>query len=252
MLFHEVEPKFNIVFILNEMFMGRLLLRVDDLTKKFGALEALSNISFEVKERECLGIIGPNGAGKTTLFNVVSGFMKPTSGGIEFDGKDVVGKRPHELVKLGLCRTFQVIRVFKNLTVLENFSAITERGEELLKELELLEKRDYLAKDLSQGDLRRLNIGMALATNPKLLLLDEPFSGLSPKEGAELGTIIERLKAKSMTMILIEHKLRELFGHVQRTLVLNYGRLIFEGTPEELVKDEKVIKAYLGVGYEST
>jgi len=121
-----------------------------------------------------------------------------------------------------------------------------------LKEFGLLEKKDYLAKDLPPGDLRRLNIGMALATKPKLLLLDEPFSGLSPKEGAELGTIIERLKAKSMTMILIEHKLRELFGHVQRTLVLNYGRLIFEGTPEEIVKDEKVINAYLGIGYEST
>jgi branched-chain amino acid transport system ATP-binding protein len=229
-----------------------IMLRVEKLTKKFGALEALGNISFEMKERECLGIIGPNGAGKTTLFNVMSGFMKPTSGSIEFDGKEIVGKKPHDLVKLGLSRTFQVIRVFKNLSVLENFSVITERGEELLKEIGLFEKRNYLAKDLSQGDLRRLNIGMALATNPKLLLLDEPFSGLSPKEGTELGTIIEKLKEKSMAMIIIEHKLRELFGHIQRTLVLNYGQIIFEGTPEESVKDEKVVKAYLGVSYENT
>ena len=232
--------------------MGSLILRVENLTKKFGEVEALNNVSFEVENQECLGIIGPNGAGKTTLFNVVSGFMKPTFGNIEFEGRNIIGNKPHELVKLGLCRTFQVIRVFKNLTVLENVSVITEGGEELLKELGLLEKQDYLAKDLPQGDLRRLNIGMALATNPKLLLLDEPFSGLSPKEGAELGIIIEKLKTKKMTMILIEHKLRELFSHVKRTLVLNYGRLICEGTPEEIIKDEKVIKAYLGVDYEST
>jgi len=232
--------------------MGSLILRVENLTKKFGEVEALNNVSFEVKNQECLGIIGPNGAGKTTLFNVISGFMKPTFGNIEFEGRNIIGNKPHELVKLGLSRTFQVIRVFKNLTVLENVSVITERGEEYLKELGLLEKRDYLAKDLPQGDLRRLNIGMALATNPKLLLLDEPFSGLSPKEGAELGTIIEKLKTKKITIILIEHKLRELFSHVKRTLVLNYGRLICEGTPEEIIKDEKVIKAYLGVDYEST
>ena len=228
------------------------MLQVKNLTKKFGELEALSNVSFQLKEQECLGIIGPNGAGKTTLFNILSGFMRPTSGSIKFCGKDIVGKKPHVLVKLGLSRTFQVIRVFKNITVFENFSVITDRGEALLKEMGLWEKRYYLAKDLPQGDLRRLNIGMALATNPKLLLLDEPFSGLSPKEGAELGTSIEKLKTKNMTMILIEHQLRELFGIVKRVIVLNYGRLVFEGTPEEVIKDKKVIDIYLGVDYEST
>jgi branched-chain amino acid transport system ATP-binding protein len=136
--------------------------------------------------------------------------------------------------------------------VLDNFSVVTDNAEELLKELDLWEMRSYLAKDLPQGDLRKLNIGMALSTNPKLLLLDEPFSGLSPKEGAELGAIIENLKRRQMTMILIEHKLRELFGIVQKALVLNYGRLIFEGTPEEIINDEKVIDVYLGVDYEST
>lgn len=228
------------------------MLRVENLTKKFGEIEALSDVSFEIKENECIGIIGPNGAGKTTLFNIISGFMKPTSGCIEFNNKDIVGKKPYELVKLGLSRTFQVIRVFKNISVFENFQVITEKGKELMKELDLFEKKDFLAKDLPQGDLRRLNIGMALATNPKLLLLDEPFSGLSPREGAELGRIIEKLKSKNMTMIIIEHKLRELFGHVQRVIVLNYGQLIFEGIPEEIIKDEKVIDVYLGIGYEST
>lgn len=232
--------------------MDNLMLQVENLTKKFGELEALSNVSFKVNEKECVGIIGPNGAGKTTLFNTLSGFMKPTSGSIKFNGKDIVGRKPHELVKLGLSRTFQVIRVFKNIPVFENLSVITGRGEEILKELGLWEKRGYLAKDLPQGDLRRLNIGMALATNPKLLLLDEPFSGLSPKEGAELGVLIEKLKAKEISIILIEHKLRELFGHVQRVLVLNYGQLIFEGVPDEIIKDKKVIDVYLGVDYEST
>ncbi|MEM2902448.1 MAG: ABC transporter ATP-binding protein [Candidatus Bathyarchaeia archaeon] len=229
-----------------------LLLQVKNLTKKFGELEAVSNVSFDVEEGECLGIVGPNGAGKTTLFNVISGFMKPTSGIVKFNGENIVGKKPHELVKMGLSRTFQVIRVFKNITVRENISVITEEWEGLLKELELWERRNLLAKDLPQGDLRRLNIGMALATNPRLLLLDEPFSGLSPKESVGLGTLIERLKQKNMTMILIEHKLRELFGHVERALVLNYGQLIFEGTPEELVKDEKVVQVYLGTEYEGS
>lgn len=229
-----------------------MLLQVRNLTKKFGELEALSDVSFDVEDGECLGIIGPNGAGKTTLFNVISGFMKPTSGSIKFNGESIVGKKPHELVKMGLSRTFQVIRVFKNITVSENVSVITEEWEGLLKELELWEKRHHLARDLPQGDLRRLNIGMALATNPRLLLLDEPFSGLSPKESAGLGAFIEKLKEKEVTMILIEHKLRELFGHVERALVLNYGQLIFEGTPEELVKDEKVIQVYLGAEYEGS
>jgi len=229
-----------------------LLLQVKNLTKKFGELEALSDVSFDVEEGECLGVIGPNGAGKTTLFNVISGFMKPTSGSIKFNGESIVGKKPHELVKMGLSRTFQVIRVFKNITVRENVLVVTEEWEGLLKELDLWEKRNHLAKDLPQGDLRRLNIGMALATNPRLLLLDEPFSGLSPKESVGLGAFIEKLKEKNMTMILIEHKLRELFGHVERTLVLNYGQLIFEGTPEELVRDEKVVQVYLGAEYEGS
>ena len=232
--------------------MNSLMLQVDNLTKKFGELEALNDLTFEVKKQECLGIIGPNGAGKTTLFNILSGFMKPTSGNVKFNGSDIIGKKPYELVKLGLTRTFQVIRVFKNISVLDNFSVINEKSEELLRNLGLWEKRDILAKDLPQGDLRKLNIGMALATNPKLLLLDEPFSGLSPKEGAELSELIEELKKKNITMIIIEHKLRELFGLVQNVIVLNYGRLIFGGNPEEVIRDEKVINVYLGVGYEVT
>ncbi|MEM4245823.1 MAG: ABC transporter ATP-binding protein [Candidatus Bathyarchaeia archaeon] len=228
------------------------MLQVQNLTKRFGELEALSDVSFEVKEREFLGIIGPNGAGKTTLFNIVSGFMRPTSGRVLFRGLDIVGKSPHEIVRLGMTRTFQIIRVFKNISVLENFAVVNDHPEDFIKEWGLWEKRFQLARDLPQGDLRKLNIGMALATNPKLLLLDEPFSGLSPREGTELGAIIEKTKGRDVSVVVIEHKLRELFGLVQKVLVLNYGRVIFEGNPEEAINDEKVIDVYLGVGYEGS
>ncbi|MBE8539310.1 ATP-binding cassette domain-containing protein [Geoglobus acetivorans] len=225
------------------------LLKVENVKKKFGELVALENISFEVFDRECLGIIGPNGAGKTTLFNVISGHMRPTEGRVFFDGKDITGKRPSELVKLGLVRTFQIIRAFRNMTVEENFQAVGGDYEGIMKELGLWGKRNMVAKNLSQGDLRKLNIGLSLTTKPKLLLLDEPFSGLSPKECAELHAVIDHLKERGVTMVIIEHKLKELFSHVERVLVLNYGILLCEGKPDEVVNDVKVIEAYLGDGY---
>ncbi|WP_048091340.1 ATP-binding cassette domain-containing protein [Geoglobus acetivorans] len=225
------------------------VLKVENVKKKFGELVALENISFEVFDRECLGIIGPNGAGKTTLFNVISGHMRPTEGRVFFDGKDITGKRPSELVKLGLVRTFQIIRAFRNMTVEENFLAVGGEYEDIMKELGLWSKRNMVAKNLSQGDLRKLNIGLSLATQPKLLLLDEPFSGLSPKECAELHSVIDHLKERGVTMVIIEHKLKELFSHVERVLVLNYGILLCEGKPDEVVNDVKVIEAYLGDGY---
>ncbi|AIY89830.1 Branched-chain amino acid ABC transporter ATP-binding protein LivG [Geoglobus acetivorans] len=166
-----------------------------------------------------------------------------------FDGKDITGKRPSELVKLGLVRTFQIIRAFRNMTVEENFLAVGGEYEDIMKELGLWSKRNMVAKNLSQGDLRKLNIGLSLATQPKLLLLDEPFSGLSPKECAELHSVIDHLKERGVTMVIIEHKLKELFSHVERVLVLNYGILLCEGKPDEVVNDVKVIEAYLGDGY---
>lgn len=228
------------------------LLKVENVKKKFSELVALENISFDVFDGESLGIIGPNGAGKTTLFNVISGHMKPTEGRIIFSGKDITGKRPSELVKLGLVRTFQIIRVFWNMTVEENFMVAGSEYSEIMKDLGLWNKRNVLAKNLSQGDLRKLNIGISLVLKPKLLLLDEPFSGLSPKECAELHSIIDRLKEMGVTLVIIEHKLKELFNHVERVLVLNYGVLLCEGKPEEVVNDVKVIEAYLGDGYAVT
>ncbi len=227
----------------------KTLLKVENVKKKFGELVALENINFEVVDKECLGIIGPNGAGKTTLFNVISGYMKPTEGRVEFMGKDITGKKPSELAKLGLVRTFQLIKAFMNMSVEENFKVITDDYKDIMKDFDLWSKRDMLARNLPQGDLRKLNIGLALATNPKLLLLDEPFSGLSPRECAELHSAIDRLKEREVTMIVIEHKLKELFNHAERVIVLNYGVLLCQGSPEEIVRDIRVIEAYLGDGY---
>jgi branched-chain amino acid transport system ATP-binding protein len=224
------------------------MLEVRDITKKFGEIRALNGVSFDVNKGEVLGIIGPNGAGKTTLFSVISGFIKPDSGSIELNGRNIVGKKPNQLVKMGLVRTFQIIKVFKHMTVEENIMAANFNGKtsEILRSVGLWNKRNMLARNLSQGELRRLSIGMALATNPKILLLDEPFSGLSPKEAEDLDRIIRELNEYGITQIIIEHKLKELFNLAERVVVLNFGKVLFEGTPEEVVRNEEVIKAYLG------
>ena len=223
------------------------ILKTIKLTKKFGELEAVKDVSFEVDKGESVGIIGPNGAGKTTLFNVITGFLKPTSGKVIYDNKDVTGMKPHKLARLGMIRTFQILKIFKNLSVYDNIHVISDNVDEILKELGLWEKRDYLAGDLPPGEMRILNIGMALATNPKLLLLDEPFSGLTFKESTELSRVLDRVKETGVTMVIIEHRLKELFTQVDRVIVLNAGRIISTGTPEEVVQDVRVIEAYLGV-----
>lgn len=222
------------------------MLKVINVTKKFGELVALNNVSLTINEGECRGIIGPNGAGKTTLFNVISGFMRPTSGRIIFNGLDITGYKPYRLVDMGLVRTFQIVRVFKNLTVYRNFQVVNEDPDELIRELGLWDKRDYLAKELPFGELRKLSIGLALSLNPKLLLLDEPFSGLSPRESMDLSKLISRLRDRGVTMVVIEHKLKELFDLADMVTVLSSGKVIFEGKPDEVVNDKRVIEAYLG------
>lgn len=226
------------------------MLRVANITKKFGELQALDDVSFDVSKGECLGIIGPNGAGKTTLFSIISGFLKPDKGDIKFNGTSVVGKKPSYLAKMGLVRTFQLIKVFKNMSVGENLLVANSNNpdleKEILKLVDLWDKRDMVANNLSQGELRRLSIGMALATKPKVLLLDEPFSGLSAKEAKNLTSIIKQLEDDGITQIIIEHKLKELFGVSDRVLVLNFGKVIFEGDARDAVRDERVIEAYFG------
>ena len=224
------------------------MLKVEGVEKKFGELVALNGVSFEVGRKECLGIMGPNGAGKTTLFNVISGFLRPDRGDVKFRGESIVGRKPSHLVKMGLVRTFQLIRVFRQMSVEENVVAAGGSGEEL-ERVGLEKKRDFLASKLSQGELRRLSIALALAAKPKMLMLDEPFSGLSNSESRELESIIRSLKEDGIPLVVIEHKLKELFRIVDRLIVLNYGEVIFEGLPEEAVRDERVIEAYLGDGF---
>jgi len=220
------------------------MLEVRDVAKKFGELVALNGVSFKV-DSDCLGIIGPNGAGKTTLFDVISGFLKPDSGDVRFRGISIVGKKPSSLVKMGLVRTFQLIKVFKHMSVEENVLAADGDGD-ILKRVGLWEKRNLLACKLSQGELRKLSIGLALAAKPKLLMLDEPFSGLSSAESRELDGIIRELMDDGISLVIIEHKLKELFKLADRVIVLNFGEVIFEGSPEEAVRDKNVIEAYLG------
>ncbi|AEA47933.1 ABC transporter ATP-binding protein [Archaeoglobus veneficus] len=221
------------------------MLKVDGVVKKFGELAALNGVSFEVGGDECLGIIGPNGAGKTTLFNVITGFIKPDRGDVRFRGASVVGKKPNSLVKMGLVRTFQLIKVFRHMSVEENILAADGDGD-ILKKVGLWEKRSMVASKLSQGELRRLSIGLALAAKPRLLMLDEPFSGLSPAESRDLDRIIRDLKEDGIPLVIIEHKLKELFNLADRVLVLNFGEVIFEGLPGEAVRNKRVIEAYLG------
>jgi branched-chain amino acid transport system ATP-binding protein len=224
------------------------IMEVEKITKKFGELVALDDVSIYVKKGEILGIIGPNGAGKTTLFNIISGEIKPTSGKVILNGKEITGMRPSKIVSLGLVKTFQIMRVFSNMTVLENFIAVSPDSLELMKEFALWDKREMRAGDLPQGELRKLGIALAVATKPRVLLLDEPFSGLSPKECLELHRVISRLKEFGITMVIIEHKLRELFNNAERVVCLNAGQVLCEGTPDEVVNDPRVISAYIGSG----
>jgi branched-chain amino acid transport system ATP-binding protein len=238
------------------------LLEVIGLTKTFGGLEALSRIDFTVREGEILGIIGPNGAGKTTLFNCITGFLPFDAGSILFDGKNIKGKKPHQIVNLGLTRTWQLLKPFFGMQVMEamavpSFShraqshtpSRAERDEmqlEILREMGLENKLWTEVDDLNQGELRLLDISRALVTYPKVLLLDEPFSGLSYREIGSISRVVRKLNEQGLTVVIIEHRLRELMKLVQQVMVVNFGQKIAQGTPEEVVQDQQVIEAYLG------
>mgnify|MGYP002396117528 CR=1 FL=1 len=241
-----------------------VLLEIQELTKYFGGLGAVKTVSFVLHEGEMLGIIGPNGAGKTTLFNLLTGFLQPNEGNILFKGENLVGLKPYDIVNKGIARTFQIVRPFHQLTALENvkISYLSQRGkgkarsEEEVEEncLKLLEivglsgKESMLAKDLPHGDLKRLELARAMATGPELLLLDEPFAGLGVKEVASLSPVIQKLSEQGHSIIIIEHKLRELMKLVRRVITLHFGEKIADGTPDEISRNEQVIQAYLGKG----
>lgn len=223
------------------------MLRLIDISKSFDGFRVLDKISLEIK-KEKLGIIGPNGAGKTTLFNIISGFLKPDTGRILFQERNVVGKKPSELAKLGIIRTFQIMKVFENMTVEENLLTISD-DISVLKDFDLYEKRKEVAKNLSQGELRRLSISMAFAKKPKLLLLDEPFSGLSKRESEKILNIINEIGGNGTSIAIVEHRMREMFSVVDRVVVLNSGKLIFDGNPEDVLEDKTVKEAYFGSKY---
>jgi branched-chain amino acid transport system ATP-binding protein len=253
------------------------LLEVKELTKNFGGLAAVSNVDFAIEENELVGLIGPNGAGKTTFFNLLTGVYVPTEGTIELeiDNKKVLlnGKAPYKITDLGLARTFQNIRLFKELTVIDNVliamhstmgentfhsllrtptyyrkeAEMREKALKLLAIFELEKKYDVLAKNLPYGEQRRLEIVRALATNPKILFLDEPAAGMNPQETAELTALIRKIqKDFKITVVLIEHDMSLVMNVCERIYVLEYGRLLAKGTPEEIQKNPAVIKAYLG------
>ncbi|NMA95033.1 MAG: ABC transporter ATP-binding protein [Clostridiales bacterium] len=253
------------------------ILKVERLTKSFGGLTAVSNVGFEIKDGELVGLIGPNGAGKTTLFNLLTGIYVPDTGSISLCLDDnpiaLEGMNPHNICKSGLARTFQNIRLFKELTVLENViiamhkdveyglassflhlpshkkeeEKLLHRGIELLKIFELDNKKDELANNLPYGEQRHLEIVRALATNPSILLLDEPAAGMNPAETARLTEIIRWIRDDfNLTVLLIEHDMSVVMNICERIYVLDYGMLIAQGTPDEIKTNKRVIEAYLG------
>ena len=242
------------------------ILEVKDLTKSFGGVCAASSISFNLKEGESLGIIGPNGSGKTTLVNLISAFIRPDEGSVRFRGKDITGIMPHKVARLGLSRTFQMARPFYNLPAYKNlviplFSRRVKKlsggkyGDRNATAIDLLEEvgfeRDSFvpykpASILPHGYLKRLELARCLALRPDLIILDELFSGLSMAEVSSTVPIIEKIQAEGKALIMIEHRLRELFRIVDRIIVLNYGIKIAEGTPKEVMESEAVKEAYLG------
>lgn len=233
------------------------LLELKEVNKNFGGLKAVSRVSFELNGGEILGIIGPNGAGKTTLFNVITGFLKPDSGEVWFNGEKTVGLKPHQVCKKGMVRTFQLVKPFIELTVLENVvvaalnraKTIKEAREKALRTIELVglrEKTNTLSSGLTLGHRKRLELARTLATEPKLLLLDEVMAGLTPTEVDELIRLLKEVNHRGVTILLIEHVMRGLMALSRRVVVLNYGQKIAEGVPGEVVKNRQVIEAYLG------
>lgn len=249
------------------------LLSAKDLTIKFGGLTAVSDFNLDIDENEIVGLIGPNGAGKTTVFNMLTGVYQPTDGYIEILGRKVINLKPHELAKKHIARTFQNIRLFKHMSVLDNvkisFSyldkynfwqcilrmpkyyreekSMDENAERLLKIFGLLDKKDELAMNLPYGQQRKLEIVRALATEPKVLLLDEPAAGMNPQETLNLMELIKWVRDEfKLSILLIEHDMKLVMGICERLVVLDHGQMIAKGSPQEIKKNPKVISAYLG------
>jgi branched-chain amino acid transport system ATP-binding protein len=246
------------------------ILQVKSVTKRFGGLTALNDVSFEVDEGEIRGLIGPNGAGKSTLFKNIAGFYTPNSGDIIFEGNSIVGRKPYNISELGIVRTFQETTLFQELTVFENalvgchtqarsniFSALfwldrdsqkiaEDRVNEVLEFMGLIDRRHQLASELPLGSQRALAISIALASEPKLMLMDEPFAGMNPEETNHMMDLTRKVRDSGITIILVEHDMKAVMGLCNYLTVLNFGQLLVQGTPDEIRHNDKVIEAYLG------
>lgn len=248
------------------------LLKVENLSKSFGGVNAVENVSFEVKKGEIVAVIGPNGAGKTTLFNLVTGVIPATSGKITFKGVSIIGKRPYQIASLGMTRTFQNLQVFNNMTVIENVmtgshirlktgilssglrlpNVYKEEKEVMQKALQCLEQVGIAdlaferAETLPYGNQRLLEIARAVAAEPSFILLDEPMAGLNPQESRNLVNVLKNMRKQGMTFLFVEHDMETVMSIADKIVVLDYGKKIAEGTPEEISSNPKVIAAYLG------
>ncbi len=233
------------------------ILVVEGLTKRFGGLTAVSGVDLTVFPNEIVGLIGPNGAGKTTLFALISGFLNPDSGHILFEGEDITGVRPHKIARRGLVRTFQLVQPFPAISVLENVmigsftresvpERVREEARAILKRVGLDAKTDALASGINIAESKRLEVARALATRPRLLLLDEVMAGLNPTETGQMIELVRQLAAEEVTVVLIEHVMRAVMTVCSRILVLHHGAKIAEGSPGEIAEDPRVVEAYLG------
>lgn len=242
------------------------ILNVKNLTKNFGGICALDNVTVDLMENEILGLIGPNGAGKTTLFNVITGFYKPDAGKVIYWNKDITKLKPYQIVKLGISRTFQLTKPFFNINVLDNVTVARcygrnpasnvgearREGEEVLELVGLADKADVIAGNLIFVDKRLLELARALAAQPRVILLDEVMAGLNPTEIADVGSLVKKIrKDMGMTIFMVEHVMKAVMGLSERIVVLDSGRKIAEGKPSEVARNKEVIKAYLGESVES-
>ncbi len=239
--------------------MAQPLLQVQGLTMRFGGLLANHDVTFDIYPGEIVGLIGPNGAGKTTLFNCISGFLQPTEGSVVFKGENIAGLKPHQICHRGLVRTFQITQPLRDMTVLENvmvgaFARHPQTGQARNKAMEILQvtglwpKRDRMGSELTIPDRKRLEIARALGAEPDLLILDEAMAGLTPTEVQQATDLVRNIQAQGTTLFIIEHVMEASMPIADRIVVLDAGRLIAEGPPSEIVRNERVIQAYLGEG----